>query len=163
MNTRPKLIFVLAALALALCLNVTCAFAEGGSPETVAEHFTKSFYMLDDNMADFLSESALTNEDDVNMVELYLRLKEDEAVRRGHKMSYLQMFPILMKAHVVSMDEETAVVEVKTTALRSINPLYRAVGYIFCLLEEHNFDNTLTLVKEGGEWKVGSGALDLAI
>ena len=163
MNTRPKLIFILAVLAFGLCVSATAAWAEGSSPETVAEHFTKSFYMLDDDMAAYLSEAALTNEDDVNLVDLFLRLKEDEARRRGYKVSYLQMFPVLTKTHVLSMDEQTAVVEVKTTALRSINPLYRAVGYIFCLLEEHDFDATLTLVKEDGEWKVGPGALDLAI
>jgi len=160
MNTRPRLIFI---LAVSLCLSATFAWAEGSSPTTVAENFTKSFYMLDEDMTGYLSEAALTNEDDVNRVDLYLRLKEDEALNRGYKVSYLQMFPILMKTHVLSMDEETAVVEVKTTALRSINPLYRAVGYLFCLLEEHDFDTTLTLVKEDGEWKVGPGALDLAI
>lgn len=163
MNTRPRLMLILAALAVGLCLSATSAWAESSSPATVAEHFTKSFYMLDHDMADYLSEEALTNEDDVNMVDLYLRLKEDEARNRGYKVSYLQLFPILTKTHVVSMDEETAVVDVKTTALRSINPLYRAVGYIFCLLEEHDFATTLTLVKEDGEWKVGPGALDLAI
>jgi len=163
MNTRTKLIFILTALTIGLCLSASCAWAGGSSPAAVAKQFTKSFYMLDDDMAEYLSEDALTNDNDVNMVELFLRLKQDEARNRGYDVSYLQMFPILTKTHVVSMDDQTAVVDVKITALRSINPLYRAVGYIFCLLEEHDFDTTLTLVKEDGEWKVGPGVLALAI
>lgn len=158
-----RLSSLLAALVIGLCFCTASAWAEGTTPETAAKKFAKSYYMLDADMAAYMSEEALTNENDVNLVDLYLRLKEDEARNRGYKMSYLQMFPILMKANVVSEDEEKAVVEIQTTALRSINPLYRAVGYIFCLIEEHEFDTTLTMVKEDGEWKVGPGALGVNI
>ena len=161
MNTPLKQTALLAAIFIGLCFFASPSWAEGGSPESVAEHFVKSYYMLDSDMATQLSEDALTNDEDVNLVDLYLRLKDDEARNRGHQTTYLRMFPILMKTHLVSMDDEQAVVQVETTALRSINPLYRAVGYIFCLLQEHEFDTTLTLVKEDGQWKVGPGAIEI--
>ena len=58
------------------------------------------------------------------------------------------------------MGDESARVRLNTTALRNINPLYRIVGYLFNLVEEHEFEATYTLVKEDGEWKVGPGALN---
>lgn len=161
MNTLPRLTSLLAVLVL--LISASPAWAEGSGPDAVAKKFVKAYYMLDDSMADYLSADALTNENDVDMVDLYLRLRDDEARRRGYKMSYLQLYPILIKATVVEADDETAVVSLNTTALRSINPLYRSVGYIFCLIKEHEFDTTLTLVKEDGQWKVGPGALGPAI
>jgi hypothetical protein len=119
--------------------------------------------MLDPAMANFLSEDALINENDVDMVDLYLRLQEQDAFNRGYKTSYLQMKPILMKTTVLSMDDSTAQIQINTTAIRSINPLYRIVGYIFCILEEHEFQDTIALVKEDGAWKIAPGAFDLPI
>ena len=161
MNTRPGLMSLMTALVIGLCLHAACAWAEEGvsTPDAVAKKFTQAYYMLDSGMADFLSTDALTNENDVNMVDLFLRVRQNEALNRGYQLSYLQMYPILIKAEVTEVSEETATVEVKTTALRSINPLYRMVGYVFGLIQEHDFDTTLTLVKEDGEWKVGPGAL----
>jgi len=163
MNKSIRLTSLLAALVIGICLTASSAWAEGTGPESVAKKFTKAYFMLNSSMADTMSADALTNEDDVDLVDLYLRVREDEARNRGYKMIYLQMFPILMKTEVVDMNEETAVVKVQTTALRSINPLYRSVGYIFCLIKEHDFNTTLTLVKEEGEWKVGPGALGMPI
>ncbi len=73
------------------------------------------------------------------------------------------MKPILMKTTVLSMDDSSAQIQINATNIRSINPLYRIVGYIFCLLEEHEVQDTLTLVKEEGVWKIGQGAFDLPI
>ena len=159
MNTYPRLISLTAALVSALCIFASSAWAEGNTPESAVKGFAKAYFMLDESMADFLSEEALVNENDVNMVELYLRLKEDEARNRGYKMSYLKMQPLLMKTEVVESDDSQATVTLRTTAIRSINPLYRAVGYIFSLIREHDFETTYTLVKEEGAWKVGPGAL----
>ncbi|MCG8686258.1 MAG: hypothetical protein MI892_15370 [Desulfobacterales bacterium] len=164
MKTCSRLISMTAVLVTALCLFTTSAWsAEGNTPESAVKGFAKAYFMLDESMADFMSEDALVNENDVNLVELYIRLKEDEAKNRGYKKSYLHMHPILMKTEVVEMGEEEAVVTLNTTALRSINPLYRIVGWVFGLIKEHEFETTYTLVKEDGVWKVGPGALDAMI
>ena len=163
MKKSPRLISLLAALLIGLVLHASSAWAEGNSPAQVVKDFTKAYYMLEPSMADFLSEDALINENDVNMVELYLRLQENDAYNRGYQTSYLQMKPILIKTTVLSMDDASAQIQINATTIRSINPLYRIVGYVFCILEEHEVEDTISLVKEEGAWKIAPGAFDLPI
>lgn len=163
MKKRSRLISLVATLLIGLVLHASSAWAEGSAPAQVVKDFTKAYYMLEPSMADFLSEDALTNENDVNMVELYLRLQDNDAYSRGYKTSYLQMKPILMKTKVLSMDDVSAQIQINATTIRSINPLYRIVGYVFCILEEHEVQDTITLVKEDGAWKIGPGAFNLPI
>ncbi len=163
MKKSPRLISLLAALLIGFVLHASSAWAEGSAPAQVVKDFTKAYYMLEPSMADFLSEDALINKNDVNMVDLYLRLQENDAYNRGYQTSYLQMKPILMKTKVLSMDDTSAQIQINATTIRSINPLYRIVGYVFCILEEHEVQDTITLVKEDGAWKIGPGAFNLPI
>lgn len=163
MKKSPRLISLVAALLIGLSLHASSAWAEGSAPAQVVKDFTKAYYMLDPSMADFLSEDALINENDVDMVDLYLRLQDRDAYNRGYQTSYLQMKTILMKTTVLSMDDSTAQIQIKATTIRSINPLYRIVGYVFCILEEHEVQDTISLIKEDGAWKIGPGAFDLPI
>lgn len=160
MKKTPRPVLLTAALVTVLCFHAASALAEGSSPESVVKRFAKAYYMLDRTMAQDLSEAARVNEDDADRVGLFLQLKEDEARNRGYKVTYLRMHPILMKTSVVEMDEDTAVVRLKTIALRSINPLYRIVGYIFGMMQEHEFNTTLSLVREEGGWKVNPDTLN---
>jgi len=159
MKKNPGLILLAAALLIGL--YASAAWAEGNSPTKVVKEFTNAYFMLDPSMGNFLSKEGQTNENDVDMVELYLRLQETDAFNRGYKTSYLQMKPILIKTAVLSMDDSSAQIQMNVTTIRSINPLYRMVGYIFGLLEEHEVQDTLSLVKEDGVWKIGPGAYNL--
>jgi hypothetical protein len=162
MKKSPRLICLAAALVIGLSLHAASAWAET-SPSQVVKDFAKAYYMLDPSMADFLSKDALTNENDVDMVALYLRLQDNDAYNRGYKTSYLQMKPILLKTTVLNQDDASATIKLDATTIRSINPLFRIVGYIFCLLEEHEAQDTISLVKEDGVWKISPGALSLPI
>ena len=163
MKKSPRLISLMAVLLIGLVLPASSAWAEGNTPAQVVKEFTKAYYMLEPSMADFLSEDALVNKNDVDTVELYLRLQENDAYSRGYQTSYLQMKPILMKTTVLNMDDSSAQIQINATTIRSINPLYRIVGYVFCILEEHEAQDTIRLVKEDGAWKIGPGAFDLPI
>lgn len=131
------------------------------SPESVTKKFAKAYFMLDESMGDYLSADARMNEDEKDMVELYLDMKEYEARKQGYKLSYFQMLPLNMKATVLSQDDESARVEFTASTIRNINPLYRIVGFIFCLMDEHEVRQVIDVVKEDGAWKVGPGAFDL--
>lgn len=158
MKKRSRLIFLLTALITGLCIHASSALAEEGqTPESVVKAFAGAYFMLDETMADYMSQDALYNVNDVNRVDMYFRVKKQEAAARGYDFSYLQMRPILMKTRVMSEDEDTAVIAFRAVMIRSINPLYRIVGYVFGLLEEHEFETTVTAVKEDGTWKVGPG------
>ena len=163
MKKSPKLISLTAALLIGLIFNASSAWAEGSSPAQVVKDFTKAYYMLEPSMADFLSKDARINENDVDMVEVYLRLQDNDAYSRGYQTSYLQMKPILMKTKILTMDDSSARIQIDAITIRSINPLFRIVGYVFCLLEEHEVQDTISLVKEEGIWKIGPGAFDLPI
>ncbi|MBG0780581.1 hypothetical protein [Desulfotignum balticum] len=155
-------ISLLVFLIMALGLYAPMVQAEtADSPEEVVKTFTHKFFMLDEDMADYLSREALYNENDVNRVAMYFRLQEQDAARRGLEMDYLKMRPLLIKTRVVEQDEDTAVIELSAVMVRSINPLYRIVGYVFGLIEEHEFETTVTAVKEDGTWKVGPGGFPL--
>lgn len=153
---------LLIVLTLSLCLHAPVVLAESAdSPEEVVKAFARNYFMLDDDMAHYLSREALYNENEVNRVTLYFQLQEQEAAQRGLEMDYLKMRPLLMKTRVVEEDEDKAVIEFSAVMVRSINPLYRIVGYIFGLIEEHEFETTVTVVKEDGNWKVGPGGFPL--
>ncbi|HKL00705.1 MAG TPA: hypothetical protein VJ943_10635 [Desulfotignum sp.] len=158
MKNRSRLLPLLIALLMGLCIHASSALAEEGhTPESVVKAFAGAYFMLDETMVDYMSRDALFNENDVNRVDLYFRVKAQEAASRGLDIDYLKMRPILMKTQVVSEEEDTAVIAFRAVMIRSINPLYRIVGYVFGLIEEHEFETTVTAVKEEGTWKVGPG------
>jgi hypothetical protein len=158
MRIRSRLISLLIVFLLGLCLSAPFASAkEAGSPEGVVKAFAHEYFMLNEKMAAYLSQEALVNENDVNRVDLFFQVRKQEAAERGLDLNYLKMRPILMKTQVVAEDDDTAVIEFSAVMVRSINPLYRIVGYIFGLMEEHEFETTVTVVKEDGTWKVGPG------
>ncbi|WP_153307528.1 hypothetical protein [Desulfospira joergensenii] len=154
---------ILTVLLIGLGIHGSCAWAEGSSPEAVAKKFTKAYFMLDNSMAGYLSEDARVDEEDRDAVEVYLRIKEVEAENRGYGRNYLRMLPLLIKTEVKEMDDSSASVKLDAVMIRSINPLYRIVGYIFCLLQEHEVETVINLIKEDGEWKIGPGAFDMPV
>lgn len=158
MKIRSRLISFLFVLLLGLCVSAPSALAkDDATPEGVIKAFAHQYFMLDEKMAGYMSREALYTEHDVNRVDLLFRVKEQEAFDRGLEFKYLKMRPILMKTQVVSEDEDTAVIEFSAVMVRSINPIYRMVGYVFGLMKEHDFETTVTVIKEDGAWKVGPG------
>lgn len=158
-----KWILILAALVAGLCFHGTSAWAEGGAPGTVVKNFARAYFMLDASMADYLSESARMDENEADTVTLYLEEKAAEARDRGYAISYLQMRPVAMKTTVLNMDDSSAEIQFEAINLRSINPLFRMVGFVFGLLEEHPVRGIITLVKEDGGWKIGPGAFGMPL
>ena len=161
MKQTSRVFFLIAVLVTGLCFHVSSAQASANTPESVAKNFANAYFMLDESMADYLSEDALVNEDDFNMVELFLLTKSEEARKMGYSLDFCKMKPLLMKTQVLSEDEESATVSVQAEIIRSINPLYRIVGYLFCLLKPQEVQYEITLVMEEGLWKVGPEAFDI--
>lgn len=134
---------------------------ETGSPEQVLKKFTQAYFMLDPSMGEYLSKDARYNDDNLDMVEFYLDIKKYHARYQGYGLDYFKMQPIRMEAQVLNRDDSSATLKYNVETIRSINPLFRAVGFIFGLLEKHHSSDTITMVKEDGQWKVGPGAFDL--
>jgi len=163
MKQTRRLISILAVVLIGLCIHTSSVWAEGESPAKVIKDFARDYYMLNDSMAEYLSEDAKINEDEEDIVALHLEDKANEANRRGYAISYLQMRPIVMKTKILSQDDSSAKIQFDAVAIRSINPLFRIVGFVFGLLEEHTFQDVIYVVKEDGEWKIAPGAFELSI
>lgn len=162
MEKTRRLISMIAVLLIGLCIYASSAWAEGDSPTKVVKDFARDYYMLNDSMAEYLSEEAKINEDEEDIVALHLKAKAGEASSMGYEISYLQMRPIVMKTKVLSQDDSSAKIQFDAVAIRSINPLFRIVGFVFGLLDEHTFQDVIYLVKEDGAWKIAPGAFELS-
>jgi hypothetical protein len=162
MKQNSRLFFMFAILFMGLCFHVSFAQAGANTPESVVKNFANAYLMLDASMADYMSEDALVNEDDFNMVELFLLSKSEDARNTGYSLDFYKMKPLLMKTQVLAKDESSATVSLQAEIIRSINPLYRIVGYLFCLLDTQEVQYEISLVNEDGLWKVGPGALDMS-
>lgn len=130
------------------------------TPGDAAIAFSKSYFMLDPSMADWLCEERKTI-DDVDVVDHYLYQVTERTRKRGFDSGYMKNKLYHIKTHTLREDEKTA--EVRITGLRrfAMNPLYATVGQIFGFTTAHEVDEVLTLVKEGNRWKICGKAFQL--
>ncbi len=163
MKTNLKLISTMVALSIFLCLHAPCAWAKDDAPIKVVKDFAKTYFMLDQSMAEHLSKDASINENRENIVELFLEKKADEAFNNGYKINFLQKFVFNIETKVLEMNDSSAKIQFNATAIRNVNPLYRIFGSFFGLLEKYKVQEILTVVKENGAWKIGPGAFDMPI
>ena len=159
MKKTSRLFFMFAVLVMGLCFNVSFAQAGANTPESVVKDFANAYFMLDESMADYLSEEALVNDLDLDAVECFLLSRAEEAQKAGYSLNFYKMKTLLMKTTVLSEDESSATVELEAVLIRSINPLYRIVGYVFGMLETQDVQAEFNLLKEDGAWKIGQEAL----
>lgn len=163
MKKEFRLIFIFVALSVFLCINPSSILAGDGTTEKVVKDFAKAYFMIDQSMAEHLNKKALINEDGVNLVDLYIYKKTIEAQSQGYKLSFLQKKTVKMKTRVLNEKGSSAQILFTSTTIRNINPLYRIIGSVFGMLEEYKVQDTITVVKEDGEWKIAPGAFDMPI
>ena len=161
MKKEFRLITIFVALSVFLCINPSSILAGDGAAEKVVKDFAKAYFMIDQSMAEYLNEKALINENGINLVDLYINKKTIEAQKQGYKLSYLQKKPVKMKTRVLNENGSSAQILFNSTAIRSINPLYRIIGSVIGVLEEYKIQDVITVVKENGKWKIAPGAFDM--
>jgi hypothetical protein len=124
------------------------------SPVETAVDFAKAYFMLDgDSMSQLLCREIVEDEE-VDPVGDYLDSVADEARSMGFSTSYMRNQLSHISTEIQMTDEKQAKVKITGERLRSINPVFAIVGKLFFLIESHEVDETLTLVKEDNEWKV---------
>ena len=160
MKNISRLFLIFAILATALCFQTSFAQASSNTPESVAKDFASAYLMLDKSMADYLSEEAQANDYDLDVIECFLSAKAEKAAKQGYSLNFYKMKPLLMKTTVLSEDESSATVSLQAEIIRSINPLYRIVGYVFGLLHTEEVQYEISLLMEEGLWKIAPDVLD---
>ncbi len=164
MKTGRKSIGIVVILFIFLCIHISSpAWAETEPPTKVVKDFAKAYFMLDSSMAAYLSKDARMNKNKMDMVDFYLDIKAADAQHQGYKTNYLQQLPVVMKTRILDMDDSSAKIEFNAITLRSINPLFRIIGFVFGLIDENEVRDIINVVKEDGEWKIGPGAFDMPI
>jgi hypothetical protein len=146
--------FVVAAFVVLQGLLIGVDMGKADSPAGAAVDFTKAYFMLDGaSMSDLLCSEIVENEE-VDLVDEYLYSVAVEARSMGFSPSYMRNQLSHISTEIQMTDENTAKVKITGERLRSINPVFAIVGKLFFLIESHEVDETLTLVKEDDKWKV---------
>ena len=132
------------------------------SPVTTAVDFAKAYFMLDGpSMSEHLC-SEMVEDDQLDIVNTYLNSVADRARTLGFSTSYMKNQLSHITTELQMIDENNAEVRITGERLRSINPVYALIGRLFFLIETHEVDETLSLVKEDGRWKVCGKPFSLA-
>jgi hypothetical protein len=134
--------------------GILIAVGKVDNPAEVAVDFAKAYYMLDGAAMSKLLCSELAEDEEADEVGTYLHSVADQARSMGFSQDYMRNQLSHVKTEIQMTDENSARVRITGERLRSINPVYAIVGRLFFLIESHEVDETLTLVKEEGRWKV---------
>ena len=146
--------FVVGVFVVLQGLLIGIGVGKAGSPAETAVDFAKAYFMLDgDSMSQLLCREIVEDEE-VDPVGDYLNSVADEARSMGFSTSYMRNQLSHISTEIQMTDEKQAKVKITGERLRSINPVFALVGRLFFLIEPHEVDETLTLVKEEGKWKV---------
>lgn len=124
------------------------------NPAEAAVDFTKAYFMLDGTSMSELLCSEIVEDEEVGIVDAYLNSVAVEARLMGFSQSYMRNQLSHISTEIEMIDENNAKVRITGARLRSINPVFAFVGKLFFMIESHKVDETLTLVKEEGMWKV---------
>ena len=155
MGGDSKFLTIAAVIIVALILQVLLMTTTGhqDTPGKAAVEFSKAYFKLSENMKARLCNEIAEN-DGSEVVNDYLYRVADQARSEGFKVNWMKMALFNIKTETEMVDENIAEVRISCNRRRAVNPLYALVAKIFFLGEIHKVEETLTLVKENGLWKV---------
>jgi hypothetical protein len=134
--------------------GILISIGKADNPATAAVDFAKAYFMLDGpSMSERLC-SELVEDEELNIVNTYLNSVADRARMLGFSKNYMRTQLSHVSTEVQMTDENNAEVRITGERLRSINPVFAIIGRLFFLIESQGVDETLSLIKENGHWKV---------
>jgi len=123
------------------------------TPNKTAVKFTKAYFTLDKSMAGYLCKTLATS-DDENIVEKYIQKTEKEAAERGLSPDFMKNRLFNIETETISRTDKEITLKISADRIVAINPLYALVSKLFHLSKIHKVDDTITVIKEDGKWKV---------
>lgn len=155
MVTGKNLMIVGAVVVVFVILQgILISIPQVENPSEAAVDFTRAYFMLDGSSMSKLLCSEIVEDEEVDYVDEYLNAVAVRARLMGFSQNYLRSQLSHISTEVQMADEDEAKVRIKGKRFRSINPVFALIGRLFFLIEPHEIDETLILVKEEGEWKV---------
>jgi 5-bromo-4-chloroindolyl phosphate hydrolysis protein len=132
------------------------------SPVTAAVDFARAYFMLDGaSMSERLC-SEMVEDEELNIINTYLNSVAERARELGFSKNYMRNQLSHISTELQMTDENNAEVRITGERLRSINPVFALIGRLFFLIEKHEVDETLSLIKEDGRWKVCGNPFSLS-
>ena len=135
-------------------LQVLLVFADcKDTPSRTALGFTKAYYQLDPSMAKFLCKKIAADED-ADPVGDYLHSAAQEARAMGYSAGAMKSTLYHIETETVKKDDTTAEVRITGERKYAANPVFAWVAKLFFLGKKYAVDQTISVVKEDGRWKV---------
>ena len=154
MGSGSKIVVLGAVVIVAFILQIgLIGIDRHDSPGATAVEFSKAYFYLDADMADMLC-AELAGDEATDVVNDYINRVADEARAEGFDPSWKKMALAHNELETEMVDENTAQIQITAQRRRSINPVFAAVATIFFLGDTYEVEETLTVVKEEGDWKV---------
>jgi len=154
MDSGGKFLAIGSVIIIALILQVVLVLAgQQDTPGHAAVEFSRAYFMLDRAMAERLCSKTAENEG-MDVVSDYLRRTAAAARSEGFEPSWKKMALSHIEIKTQMVDDHTARVHLSAHRRRSPNIIFGALAKVFFLSDSYPVDETLTVVKEDGRWKV---------
>lgn len=123
------------------------------TPNKTAVKFTKAYFTLDKSMSGYLCKNLAPSEDE-NIVEKYIQKVKNEATERGLSPDFMKSRLFNIETETISKSDKEITLKISADRIVAINPIYALVSKLFQLGKIHKVDDTITVIKEDGKWKV---------
>ena len=137
-----------------LLQGILISIGKVDNPADAAVDFAKAYFGLDGPSMSRHLCSEMVEDEELNIVNTYLNSVADRAKLLGFPKNYMRNQLSHVSTELQMTAENKAEVRITGERLRSINPVFALIGKLFFLIETHEVDETLSLVKEDGRWKV---------
>ena len=154
MGGNSKFPMIAAVIVVAFILQIVLVTADHHeSPGKAAVEFSKAYFKLNKAMEKRLCRE-ITEDGESEVVSDYLNRVADQAKSEGFDASWMKMALSHIETKTQMVDDNVAEVRINCNRRRAVNLVFALVAKIFYLGETYEVEETLTLVKEDGLWKV---------
>lgn len=151
---RDKIVNIIMVIMFGIFLQIIFMFGEAkDTPNKTAVKFTKAYFTLDKSMSGYLCKT-LASSDEENIVEKYIQKTETEAAERGLGSDFMKSRLFNIETETISRSDKEITLKISADRIVAINPLYALVSKLFHLGKIHKVDDSITVIKEDGKWKV---------
>jgi hypothetical protein len=151
---RDKIVNIIMVIMFGIFLQIIFMFGEAkDTPNKTAVKFTEAYFKLDKLMSAYLCKSLAPSEEE-NVVEKFIRKNGDEAAERGLNPDFMKSRLFNIETQTISKTDKEVTLKISADRIVAINPVYALVSKLFHLGKIHKVEDTITVIKEDGKWKV---------
>jgi len=158
-----KGVTIILVLLLGIFLQVVLiSAADQDKPYRAAIDFTKAYFWLNhDCMADRMVNNGISD-NDVDLADAYLQRRLESAQARGFGLDRLRSSVSHIETETEYIDDHTAKVHLSAEVRTAINPVFGFIGKLFGLTESRPVTETITVVRDGHQWRVSGTPFAMA-